>query len=119
MNNSFIELQHVNLNMEEEVDLMPSLRAEELKLIKIIQAIETIGQSPEWQNLNKLIFEDQVPNLERMIKNETSQQPINTDKIHSLNGQLAWVKKFTNFSTLADAYRKKLKEVKDKMNAKN
>lgn len=119
MNNSFIELQHVNLSLEEEVDITPNLRAEELKLIKIIQSIEAISSTPEWKILKDNIFDGIVESLERMKSNEASQQPINTDKIHSINGQLAYAKRYSNFSTLADVYRKRLKEVKDKLNAKN
>lgn len=119
MNNSFLELQHTQLNLEEEVDISPSLRAEEMKLVKIIQAIEAVAQTPEWQILKENIFDGTVESLERMKSAEASQQPINTDKIHSINGQLAWAKRYSNFSSLTEVYRKRLKEVKDKLNAKN
>jgi len=112
-------MNNVSLTLDEPVDNTAILRAEEMKLTKIIQAIEAVSQSPEWQILKELVFDGVVESLERQKNSETSQQPINTDKVHSLNGQLAWAKRYSNFSSLTEVYRLKLKEVKDKLTNSN
>lgn len=116
MNNSFIAIN--SLELEEKVDITPNLRAEEEKLVKIIEAIESVANSPEWQILKELVFDGVVESLERQKSVETSRQPINVDKVHSLNGQLAWAKRYSNFTTLSEAYRLRLREVKEKLNVK-
>lgn len=116
MNNSYIAIQSASL--EEKVDILPNLRSEEEKLIKIIQAIDAVAASPEWQILKLNVFDGVVDSLERQKAIETSKQPINVDKVHSLNGQLAWAKKYSNFTTLSEAYRLRLREIKEKLNAK-
>lgn len=116
MNNSFIAFQ--SLELEEKVDITPNLRAEEEKLVRIIQAIEAIAVSPEWQILKDNVFDGVVESLERQKNVETSKQPINIDKVHSLNGQLAWAKKYSNFTSLGEVYRLRLREIKEKLNAR-
>ncbi len=118
MNNSLIAEMNVSLEMDEPKDMTPTFLAEEQKLIKIIQAFETIDKSQEWKTLQELVFDGQIPNLKRMIELEIKKQPINTDKIHSLNGQLAWAEKFLNFKKLAEIYRTQLRSIKEKLNAK-
>lgn len=118
MNNSLIAEMNVSLDLEEKRDDTPILRAEEEKLIKIIQAIEAVASSPEWETLKELVFDGVVESLDRQKAAETNKQPINTDKIHSLNGQLAWAKRYSNFTTLGEAYRLRLREIKGKLNAK-
>ena len=116
MNNNYIARQ--SLSMEQKVDITPALRAEEEKLIRIIQAIEAVAASPEWKTLKDSVFDGVVDSLERQKSIETSTQPINVDKVHSLNGQLAWAKKYSNFTTLGEAYRLRLREIKEKLNGK-
>lgn len=118
MNNSFIATQNISLEFEEKVDITPNLRAEEEKLTKIIQAIEVIAKSPEWQILKEMVFDGVVESLEKQKAVETSKQPINVDKVHSLNGQLAWAKRYSNFTSFSEVYRLKLREIKEKLNAK-
>ena len=117
MNNSFIAQNA--LELEEKRDITPTLRAEEAKLIKIIQSVELISESPEWLTLKELVFDGVVESLERQKSAETNKQPINTDIVHSLNGQLAWAKRYSNFSTLAHAYRLQLRKVKETLNARS
>ncbi len=116
MNNSFIAQNNITL---EETDVTPRLRERESELVKIIKAIEGIEQSAEWQILKEKVFDGVVDSLLRQRDNEVEKKPLNGPMIHSLNGQLAWAKKYSNLSKLADIYKLELRKIKEQLNAKN
>ena len=116
MNNSFIAQQNLTL---EENDRTPRLRERESELVKIIGAIEKIDQSAEWQILKEKVFDGVVESLLKQRETEVEKKPLNGPMIHSLNGQLAWAKKYSNLLRLADIYKLELRKIKEQLNVKN
>lgn len=104
MNNSSIQ----NTLEEVKVDNTERLRARENDLIKIIEAITKIAESEEWKVLKEKIFDGVVDNLKRQRDAEVEKKPLNGPMIHSINGQLAWAKKYADFIKLADIYKLEL-----------
>ena len=114
MNNSkLIE----TLNDEEVLDLKPMLRQKETELVEIIQALNNLASSPDWKVLQEKIFDGVVETLKRQRDVEVEKKPLNGPIIHSLNGQLAWAKKYSNLAHLADIYKLELSNIRSKLNA--
>lgn len=121
MNNSFIaqnslEIEHVSLELETAVDVA-EFRKKETELIQIIEAIKVIAESHEWKLLKTKIFDGVVEGLKKQRDFEVEKKPLNGPVIHSLNGQLAWAKKYSDFSKLADIYKLELENVRKVLNA--
>ena len=117
MNNSFIATQNVSLELDTPVDNTELLRHKESELVAIIEALDAIGQSKEWTILKDKIFIDVVESLKRQREIEIEKQPINGPKVHSLNGQLVWAKKYLNLSDIASIYKLELGEIRKQLNA--
>lgn len=117
MNNSFIAIENVSLALEEPLDNSESLRVKETELMQIIEAIEMIANSREWKLLKEKIFDGVLEGLKRQRDFEVEKKPLNGPVIHSLNGQLVWAKKYSDFSTLANIYKLELESVRKLLNA--
>lgn len=121
MNNSKIALGasiNGSLDIESiEIDenILPRLREKEVELVKIIETIKKISQTEEWSTLKKLIFDSLVESLDRRMTMETNKQPLDVPVIYSLQGQLVWARKYTDFDKLADVYRTELTNVRQQI----
>lgn len=119
MNNSFIAIENVSLELEPSLDNTVHFRQRESELIAIIETINKIAESKEWKVLNDKIFNGVVEGLKRERESEIEKQPLNGPKIHNLNGQIKWARKYTNFTTLADIYKQELINVRKQLNGKD
>lgn len=116
MNNSFIAIQNVSLELDKPVDNTVLFRQKETELIAIIEAINKVVENSDWQLLEDKIFSGVVASLESRLKTEIKKKPLNGPMIHSLNGQIEWAEKYTNLSKLADIYKLELINVRNKLN---
>jgi len=117
MNNSFIAIENVKLDLETPVDNTVQYRERETDLMAIVDAFEEIGKSRAWSVLKDKIFDGVLISLERRLKTEIKKKPLNGPLIHSLNGQIEWAEKYTNFDTLASIYKLELSNIRKKLNA--
>lgn len=111
-------MQTVSLELDSPVDLTVSLRERETELVRIVEALERVGLSRDWQLLEDLIFKGVLTALNRELATEIKKQPLNGPKIHSLNGQIKWAEKFINLASLASIYKQELSSIR-KAYAKN
>ncbi len=117
MNNSFIAIENVSLDLEEAVDNTVLFREKETELVSIIEAIETVAASREWAILKEKLFDGVVAGLLKQRDVEVEKKPLNGPLIHAINGQLAWAKKYSDFASLASIYKLELQNVRKKINA--
>lgn len=115
MNNSFIAIESIAL--ETPVDNTVRFRERESELIAIIEAFETVGVSSEWKVLKEKVWDGVVVSLLKQRDTEVEKKPLNGPLIHSINGQLAWAKKYLNITDLASIYKTELTNVRSKLNA--
>lgn len=120
MNNSFLAQESISLELEPEN--LTSFRQREGELVAIIDAIQKVNDSYEWKLLEEKIFNGVVEGLKRRIESEVNtkgEKSLNGPKIHFLNGQLEWAKKYTDFLSLAHIYKQELTNIRIKLNAKD
>lgn len=117
MNNSFIAMESVSLELETPTDNEEKYRTREAELLSIIEAINTVAESREWKILQDKVFNGVVDALKHQRDIEIEKKPLNGPMIHSLNGQLAWAKKYSNFASLADIYKLELQNIRKRLNA--
>lgn len=117
MNNSFIAIENVSLDLDEPKVNLAHLRQKETELVAIIEAITVVSESKEWQLLKEKVFDGVVESLKRRRDTEVEKKPLNGPVIHSLNGQLEWAKKYSNFDSLASIYKQELSNIRKMLNA--
>lgn len=117
MNNAFIAIENISLEVEDRVDNTPTLRQRESDLAKIIDAINNLSVNKDWLVLKEKIFDGVIESLKKERDNEVEKQPINGPKVHSINGQLAWAKKYSNIANLASIYKLELDNLRKQINA--
>lgn len=109
MNNSKITLD--NLEENQEVDLS-NLQKQQGELSQIIEAINRIESSEDWQKLKTLYLNGVLINLERQLIYETSRKEINPSEIYRLQGQLAWARKYADLKKLSEVFKQQLEGIK-------
>lgn len=105
----------ISLEQEPLVDVIPSLKEREAKLVKIVEAIRELMSSKAWSTLKTEIFDAVVSSLERELKNEAKKDAPDTLKLTKLSGQLKWAEKYASLEKLEEQYMVELKGLKQKI----
>ena len=113
MNNS-------NVQLEEKEDSRLSFLQKQLgELAQIVEAINRVEASEDWQKLKKLLFDDTVKNIERQSQLEVNKSKVDLPAIYRLQGQLVWAKKYSDLRKLSEAFRQQIENLKNQINEKN
>jgi len=107
MNNSKIIYE----NPEGEDRVLSSQEKYQGKLTQLIEAINAIEKTEEWQKLKKVLLDDIVVSLEKQIKDEVDKKEISLPELYRLQGQLLWAKKYVDLKKLSDVYRQQLEGI--------
>ncbi len=113
MNNSLLE---IDFELEPVVDTA-KLRVKETELGRIVEALTKVAESQEWAYLQEKMFAGVVDSLKREREAEVERQPLNGPKIHNLNGQIKWAKKYLDLLSLAIIYKQELVNIRKRINA--
>ena len=100
------------------MDSLGSLEEREAKLIQLIEAIQGVTQSVEWQVLNEELFDGAVESLERRLSAEARKPEIEEAEIYRLQGQLTVAKRY-NLTDLLQVFKVELQNIKKRKNENN
>lgn len=115
MNNTKIVLD----NLPEPEDRTSFLQRQQGELSQIVEAINRVESSSDWQKLKKLVLDAVVPNLERLLFQEASKKEVDTAEIYRLQGQLTWAHKYADLKKLAEYRRQQIENIKNQLNEEN
>lgn len=113
MNNSIISYNNLD---EEDVKPLSDKLGE---LSKIVEAISQVEATPEWKNLKKVLIDDVVANIERLLSSEARKPEINTPEIYRLQGQLTWARRYADLKKLAESFMLQITNIKKQIYEKN
>lgn len=114
MNNSNV------YNLEEKEDSRLSfLQEQQGELSLLVEAINRVEASEDWQKLRKLFLNGVVDKLERQLTDEAKKIEVNLPKIYRLQGQIEWAKKYTNLKKISDDKRLEVENLKKQTNEHN
>lgn len=115
MNNSQVSIE---LHPEPSQDLTPRYRAEEARLLRIVEAIQGIQQTKEWSSLKTEVFDNLVNVLEKELRTEAKKDEPSTLKLTRLSGELKWAERFSDLSKLENSYWAQLQNVRQQLHGK-
>jgi hypothetical protein len=119
MNNSFFAIEGVSLTVDTLVEHSETLKEQEGKLLKIIEALREIQGTKAWSTLKELVFDGITDSLDKEIQAEAREEKPDTLKLNRLAGQLKWAEKFSDLGTLEKVFRTSLTNIRKRTNANN
>lgn len=117
MNLSQINIPLTEDFSREEVDVR--IKAEEARLVRVIEALQGIQSSKEWSTLKIEVFENLANVLEKDIKYEARKEDCDPRKLNRLSGELKWAEKYADLQKLEHSYRLQLQNIRKQINGKS
>lgn len=114
MNNSKIAID--SFSIVDFADTTVILRQRQTELLKIIEALQGVIKTDQWQVLKELMFDGLVESLQRRLQTEASKNELNSPEIYRLNGQLLWAKRYSDLNKLTETYKVELNQITKKLN---
>lgn len=112
MNNS-----RIAFSSEEPVeDLLPKYRAEEARILRIVEAIREVSNTKAWSTLKNEVFDKLVSSLERDLRAEAKKDDPDPKRLNRLSGELKWAEKYSDLSTLEEVYKLDLQRIRTRQN---
>jgi len=102
-------------NMELSEDIKEQIRAKQVEIEKILEALEKLDKSKEWKTLQELLFKTSVEAIERQVKNEALAPKIDVDKLYRLQGEYAWARQYMDIPSFISSLKTQLQGIKQKL----
>lgn len=109
MNNSQVI---IDLKSQPSEDFAPRLRAEEARLLRIVEALQSVGSSKEWSSLKTEVFDNLVNVLEKDLRTEAEKIDPEPKKLNRIMGKLEWARRFSDLHKFENEKRVELKNVR-------
>lgn len=108
MNNA--QLTKDVLAEDQPADIAPMLRSRQEKIVKIIEAIDSIAQSNYWKFLETEVFQG-------VLKSSVNQLCVEKDekKMFYLQGKIEILKGYADFKKFSETHRMELKNIKQQL----
>ena len=110
MNNSKIVYENSG---EESKTLF--LQKQQGELTQIVEAINQVESSENWQKLKKLLLDEIATNLEKQLVSEAAKDEVNPPKIYRLQGELKWAKRYSDLKKLSEVKRQQIENIKNQI----
>ena len=111
MNNSFLNIEPEPIPEQTK----EWLRAEEARIVKVLEAVGAISSSKEWQVLKTEVFDNLVNILERDIQAEAKKEDVKPAVLNRLAGELKWAERYADLFKLEQYYKGLLKSIRTKL----
>lgn len=85
------------------------------ELVKIIEAFVSLNKTKEWATLRELVFDRSQASIERQMFNEANAPEVNANRIYKLQGELAWVKKYSDLDRFIETLKIELENIKNQL----
>lgn len=110
MNNSRVAIE----NLEEiEDNRLSFLQKKQGELTQLIEIINRVAVSEDWQKLRDLVLNDVVVTLERKLKLEAENIDVHLPKLYRLQGNLEWARKYLDLGKLVEWKKTELESIKN------
>lgn len=81
----------------------------------ILGAITALGGIEEWKVLQELIFDKAFASIEKQILAEAVKPELNLSKIHILQGERNWARRYCDVRRFADFHKSLLEELNNQL----
>ena len=113
MNNSKIALENLEADVSENHKAF--LQKQQGEITQLVEVINRVEASEDWQKLKKLLLDGIVENLERQVKSEADRKELNAPELYRLQGQLFWARKYANLKKLSEVLKLQIENLKNQL----
>lgn len=114
MNNSKVH------NLEDKEDSRLSfLQEQQGEWSQLVEALNRVEASEDWQKLKKLFLDGLVIRLERQLNDEASKSEVNLPKLYRLQGQIEWAQRYSDLKKISNLKRLEIENLKKQINESN
>jgi len=113
VNNSFLQEMFEDAVV---ADTTVILRERKEELTKIVEAINHLAQTADWQLLKDRVFDGQVEKIKKNLQLESEKSELQPTKIYRLQGELEWAKRYSDLYKLAETYKVEINNITKKLN---
>lgn len=106
MNNSQV------IDSQPSEDVSPKLRAEEARLLRIVEALQAIQSSKEWSSLKTEVFDNLVNVLDKDLRTEAERPDPSSNKLNRIMGKLEWARRYSDLGKFENEKRVELQNVR-------
>lgn len=96
----------------------PRLRAEEARLLRIVEALQAVNGSKEWSSLKTEVFDNLVNVLEKDLRTEAEKTDPNPSKLNRIMGKLEWARRYSDLHKFENEKRVELQNVRQQLYGK-
>lgn len=114
MNNSKIASMNSD-DSEESHDRNSILQTQQGELSQVVEAINRVEQSSDWQKLKRLTLDGVLANLEHQLLKQMMQKEINLPEVYRLQGQITWAKKYVDLKKLGEFFKLQIESIKNQL----
>ena len=102
------------LFQEESAGVTPHDTTEQqASLIRMIEAVNGLLQSADWQTLRDLHFSKEEERLNRLILQEAKKATVDDTVLYRLQGELVWAKRYADVTKFAQILKSQLDNLKN------
>ena len=91
------------------------LQKQQGELIQVIEAINQVETSENWQKLKKLLLDGIVINLEKQSASEAAKGEIDLPRVYRLQGELKWARRYSDLRKLSEDKRQQVENIKNQI----
>lgn len=103
----------------EDTDRASVLERQQGEWTQIVEALNRVESSEDWQKLKRVFLDGVVLTLETQLKQEASKDIVQPEHIYRLQGQLAWARKYADLKKLSEFFRKQVENLNNQIHGKN
>lgn len=107
-----------DLQPERNDDVATRLGVEEARLLRIIEALQTVRSSQEWSSLKTEVFDNLVNVLKRDLRTEAEKLDPSTNKLNRIAGNLEWARRYADLQKFENEKRVELQNVRQQLYGK-
>lgn len=96
----------------------PQLRAEESRLLRIVEALRIVQDSKEWSTLKTEVFDNLANVLEKDLRTEAEKTDLSSNKLNRITGELKWARRYANLNKFENEKRVELQNVRQQLYGK-
>lgn len=106
MNNGYVSF------FEEEMEEPKDTSEEQARLTRLIEAINNLLTSRDWQVLQEFHFVPEESRLTRLLLLEAKKSEVELDEIYRLQGELKWAKRYADLKVFGKFLKNQLDKLK-------
>lgn len=91
------------------------LREKQTELIKLLETLQGLEKTDEWQTLKELVFKPSLNAIQKQIISEALNPTIDTNKLYRLQGEWTWAKQHADTDRFASTLKKQIEDIKNKL----